>query len=105
MGRMKRYLPFEIMIEVVNKFSLADVEKRGQDDGKGISKFEIDSSKPVANQLQRLVDERYLGVRFEHMKVHVGEEVGKVMVQRHIEPGDEIITILKKAEEIAKGGI
>jgi len=104
-GTVEEYLPLEIMIEVVNKFSLADVEERGQDDVKVISKFDIDSSKPVANQLQRLVHERYLGVRFEHMKVHLGEEVGKLMVERGIKPDEEIISILREAEEVAKGEI
>jgi predicted ATP-dependent endonuclease of OLD family len=101
-GAIEEYLPLEIMVEVINRISLDEVQERGQENVKPISKFDIDESKPLENQLRQLVDARYLGVRFDHMKVHLGEEVGKLMVERGIKPHDEIITILKKAEEVAK---
>jgi len=100
-GAIEEYLPLEIMIEVINRISLDEVQKREQEDVKPISKFDIDRSKPVENQLRQLVHDRYQGVRFDHMKVHLGEEVGKLMVERVIKPDKEIINILEKAVEIA----
>lgn len=95
------YLPLEIMIEVINEFCQKELEECGRGEAEPISKFDVDSSKPIENQLRHLVHEKYIGVRFEYLKVRLGEEVGKLMVERGLKPDNEIIEILNKAKEIA----
>jgi putative ATP-dependent endonuclease of the OLD family len=100
-GNFEEYLTLEILIEVVNKLCQPEATDRGQKDIKPISKSDIDISKPIENQLERLVHERYLGVRFKYLKVQLGEEVGKLMVERKLKPDEEIAGILAKAKEVA----
>jgi len=69
--------------------------------GKEISKFDIDTDKPIENQLRQLVHEKYIHSRFQYLKVHLGEKVGKLMVERGFEPDSEIVEILIKAKDIA----
>ena len=92
-GNFEEYLPLELMVEVLNELC----------GGEEISKFDVESEKPVENQLSRLVHERYPESRFEYLKVRLGQEVGKKMVERGLKPDDEIIAILEKAKEIAMG--
>jgi len=47
------------------------------------------------------VHDKYIGSRFERLKVQLGQEVGRLMVVRGLKPDDEIIEILNKAKEIA----
>jgi len=100
-GNFEEYLPLDIMIEVINELCQTDMAERGQDVMNPISKFDIDTSKPVENQLRKLVHDRYLGVSFEYLKVRLGEEVGKRMVERKIRPDSEIEAILSLAKDIA----
>jgi hypothetical protein len=95
------YLPLEIVIEVINEFCQKELEDCGRGEAEPISKFDIDDSKSTENQLRRLVHEKYIGVRFEYLKVRLGEEVGRLMVERGLKPDDEIKEILNKANEIA----
>lgn len=90
-GNFEEYLPPELMVEVLNELC----------GGEKISKFDIDLEKPVENQLCQLVHDNYIGSRFEHLKVQLGQEVGRLMVERGIKPEDEIIEILNKTKEIA----
>jgi len=90
-GNFEEYLPLELMVEVLNELC----------GGEKISKFDVEAGKPVENQLRRLVHERYEGSRFDFLKVPLGQEVGKRMVERGLKPDDEIIAILNKAKEIA----
>ena len=90
-GNFEEYLPLELMVEVLNELC----------GGENISKFDVEAGKPVENQLKRLVHERYEGSRFDFLKVPLGQEVGKRMVERGLKPDDEIIAILNKAKEIA----
>lgn len=90
-GNFEEYLPLELMVEVLNELC----------GGEEISKFDVDLKKPVENQLSQLVHDKYTGSRFEHLKVQLGQEVGKRMVERGLKPDDEIIEILSKAKEIA----
>ena len=100
-GNFEEYLPLEIMMEVINELCQSYLAECGRERVDSISKFDVDTSKPVENQLRRLVHERYIGVRFEYLKVHLGEEVGKRMFERGLKPDGEIIEILSKAKEIA----
>lgn len=97
------YLPLEIMIEVINEFCQEELKECGRGEAKPISKFDVDDSKPIENQLRFLVYKRYIGVRFEYLKVRLGEEVGKRMVERGLKPDGEIVKILKEARGIAEG--
>jgi predicted ATP-dependent endonuclease of OLD family len=90
-GNFEEYLPLELLVEVLNDLCGGDK----------ISKFDVDSENPVENQLKKLVHEKYPGSRFEHLKVHLGQEVGRRMVERGLKPDDEITAILEKAKEIA----
>jgi putative ATP-dependent endonuclease of OLD family len=100
-GNFEEYLPLEIMIEVINELCLADIAERGSSNVEPISKFDIDMSKPIENQLKKLVHEKYIGVRFEYLKVRIGEEVGKRMKERGIEPDREITEILFQTKNVA----
>ncbi len=100
-GNFEEYLPLEIMIEVINELCQNELAECGRGKVESISKFDVDTSKPIENQLRRLVHERFIGIRFEYLKVRLGEEVGKRMVERGLRPDDEIIEILTKAKEIA----
>lgn len=102
-GNFEEYLPLEVMVEVINELCRNELGGYTQQNVDGISKFDVDQSKPIENQLSRLVHERYTGVRFEYLKVRLGEEVGKRMVERGLKPEQEIVTILQKAKEIAMG--
>jgi hypothetical protein len=90
-GNFEEYLPLEIMVEVLNKLC----------EGNKISAFDINKDKPIENQLKKLVHDNYPGSRFEHLKISLGQEVGKLMVERHIKPDPEIIEILTTAQKIA----
>jgi len=90
-GNFEEYLPLELMVEVLNELC----------GGKEISRFDVETEKPVKNQLHELVHEKYKASRFEHLKVALGQEVGRRMVERELRPDDEIISILDKAKEIA----
>jgi predicted ATP-dependent endonuclease of OLD family len=90
-GNFEEYLPLEIMIEVLNQLC----------GGEELSMFDVDPGKPIENQLRRLVHEKYPGSRFQHLKVHMGQEVGKRMFERGIKPDQEIIDILAEVKEIA----
>jgi len=92
-GNFEEYLPLELMVEVLNDLC----------GGEEISKFDVDSKKPVENQLRKLVHEKYPTSRFEHLKVKLGQEVGRSMVERGLKPDEEITAILEKAKEIAMG--
>jgi len=100
-GNFEEYLPLEIMIEVINELCQNELTECGRGNVESISKFDFDMSKPVENQLRRLVHERFVGVRFEYLKVRLGQEAGKRMVERGLKPDGEIIDILNKAREIA----
>jgi len=100
-GNFEEYLPLEITIEVINNLCRPEATERGQETINPISIFDIDMSKPIENQLKKLVHGRYLGVRFEYLKVRLGEEVGKLMVERRIQVDKEIAAILSRAEEVA----
>ena len=95
------YLPLEILIEVTNELCKSEVEEYGGEQ-REISKFDIDVDKPVENQLKKLVHERFTGVRFEYLKVRLGQEVGKRMVERGLRPDPEIEAILEEAARIAQ---
>lgn len=56
----------------------------------------------MENQLKKLVHERFTGVRFEYLKVRLGQEVGKRMVERGLRPDPEIEAILEEAARIAQ---
>ena len=90
-GNFEEYLPLELMVEVLNELC----------GGEEISKFDVDSEKPIENQLCQLIHDKYTDSRFEHLKVQLGQEVGRRMVERGLKPDDEIIEILSKAKEIA----
>jgi len=92
-GNFEEYLPLELMVEVLNDLC----------GGEEISKFDVDSKKPMENQLRELVHEKYPTSRFEHLKVKLGQEVGRRMVERGLKPDEEITAILEKAKEIAMG--
>lgn len=100
-GNFEEYLPLEIMVEVINELCQSELAECGHGKVESISKLDVDTSKPVENQLRRLVHERYVGVRFEYLKVRLGEEVGKRMVERGLKPHEEITAILNKAKDIA----
>jgi predicted ATP-dependent endonuclease of OLD family len=102
-GNFEEYLPLEILLEVVNELCRNELSEVNFGDDVFISIAEIDRSKPVENQICRLVHEKFTGVRFGHLKVHIGQEVGRRMVERKIPPDDEIKSILLKAIEIAEG--
>ena len=92
-GNFEEYLPLELLVEVLNYLCGGDE----------ISKFDVDSEKPMENQLKKLVHEKYPTSRFEHLKVKLGQEVGRLMVERGLKPDEEITAILEKAKEIAMG--
>jgi predicted ATP-dependent endonuclease of OLD family len=100
-GNFEEYLPKEIVIEVINEICLKNLPDELRKNVQQISKFDIDESKPIENQLRRLVHERYVGERFPFLKLPLGQEVGKRMVERGIKPDDEIATILTSAKDIA----
>jgi predicted ATP-dependent endonuclease of OLD family len=100
-GTIEDYLPLEILIEVTNELCKSEVEEYGGEQ-REISKFDIDVDKPVENQLKKLVHERFTGVRFEYLKVRLGQEVGKRMVERGLRPDPEIEAILEEAARIAQ---
>jgi hypothetical protein len=100
-GNFEEYLPKEIAVEVINELCLKDLPDETRKNVQQISIFDIDESKPIENQLRRLVHERYVGERFTFLKLPLGQEVGKRMVERRMRPHDEIIEILNKAKEIA----
>jgi predicted ATP-dependent endonuclease of OLD family len=100
-GNFEEYLPREIMIEVINELCQSDIAERESSDVVPISKFDIDTSKSIENQLKKLVHEKYVGVRFEYLKVRLGEEVGKRMVERRVKPDSEIAQILCYTKNIA----
>ncbi|MFC1783785.1 ATP-dependent endonuclease, partial [Planctomycetota bacterium] len=91
-GNFEEYLPIELMVETINELC----------GGEKISIYDIDTEKPIENQLSKLVHEKYPGERFNYLKIPLGEKVGQRMVERGIKPDPEILEILKKAEEIAK---
>ncbi|MGD0552635.1 MAG: AAA family ATPase [Sedimentisphaerales bacterium] len=100
-GNFEEYLPKEITVEVINELCLKDLPDETRKNVQQISVFDIDESKPIENQLRKLVHEKYVGERFAFLKLPLGQEVGKRMVERKIRPHDEIIEILNKAKEIA----
>ena len=100
-GNFEEYLPLEIMIEVINELCQANIADRGLDKIEPISKFDIDTSKPIENQLKKLVHDKYIGERFDYLKVRLGEEVGKRMVERRLKPDSEIADILFQTEKVA----
>jgi hypothetical protein len=100
-GNFEEYLPLDIMVEVINKLCGNELGGYTQEGVKEISKFDVDTAKPIENQLKQLVHGKYPGVRFEYLKVRLGEEVGKRMVERDVKPDKEIAQILEKAREIA----
>jgi len=100
-GNFEEYLPLEIMIEVINELCQFHVSEDELPSIVPISKFDIDMSKPIENQLKRLVHEKYVGERFEFRKVQLGQEVGKRMVERKLTPDNEIKQILHRAKDIA----
>ena len=100
-GNFEEYLPKEIVIEVINEICLKNLPDELRKNVQQISKFDIDESKPIENQLRKLVHERYVGERFAFLKLPLGQEVGKRMVERGIKPDDEIATILTSAKDIA----
>jgi putative ATP-dependent endonuclease of OLD family len=100
-GNFEEYLPKEIVIEVINEICLKNVPDELRKNVQQISNFDIDESKPIENQLRKLVHERYVGERFAFLKLPLGQEVGKRMVERGIKPDDEIATILISGKDIA----
>jgi len=100
-GNFEEYLPKEIVIEVINEICLNNVQDELRKNVQQISKFDIDESKPIENQLRKLVHDRYVGERFAFLKLPLGQEVGKRMVERGIKPDEEIAKILTLAKDIA----
>jgi hypothetical protein len=100
-GNFEEYLSKEIVIEVINEICLKNVPDELRKSVQQISKFDIDESKPIENQLRKLVHERYVCERFTFLKLPLGQEVGKRMVERGIKPDEEIIKILTLAKDIA----
>jgi len=100
-GNFEEYLPLEIMIEVINELCQANIADCGLPNVEPISKFDIDTSKPIENQLKKLVYERYVWERFDYLKVRLGEEVGKRMVERRLKPDSQIAEILSQTKEVA----
>ncbi len=100
-GNFEEYLPVDVMVEVINELCRNDLGKYAEGNVQEISQFDVDTSRPIENQLRRLVHEKYTGVSFEYLKVRLGEEVGKRMVERGLKPDKEIVAILEKAKEIA----
>ncbi len=71
-GNFEEYLPKEIAVEVINDLCLKNLPDETRKNVQQISTFDIDESKPIENQLRKLVHERYVGERFAFLKLPLG---------------------------------